>query len=701
MSISARSYRARLTPFGPDERPRILAELVADVEVQAAARAAAAASGRSVDDELARVRAYAEEIVPQYNARLHHRIAYRLARRIATTLFRVRVGHVDEAIQHHLAADASVIFAINHRSNMDYVLVAFLAAEHVALSFAVGEWAKVWPLDTLIRALGAFFVRRNSNDALYRKVLERYVQLAVAHGVTQAVFLEGGLSRDGRLRPPKLGLLAYATRHLSRLSARDLVIVPVAVNYDRVLEDRTLLRDLDPDVRRPSSARTLVSASAWVAKNLGLYARGRLHRFGYACVNFGPPLSMKRYLDERGLDFVSLLEPDRFGEVQRLATVLMGEIASVIPVTPVSLVSTALLSFEDGHATLDALGARVKALTGELSSTGAHLYIPRQDPDYLLHVGLRMLTLRRLVSREGDAWRIVPSEREVVAYYANSIEHFFAVRDSGSIGRAAVADAPAGGGLARSEGSEVVLLENTPPEAVGRRVSNSVVLVHGLARTARSMMRLGQALTDDGYEVHNFDYPSRKFGLPALVEALFDYVWPVAVASDRLDFVTHSMGGLLVRGVLSRGTITNVGRVVMLAPPNRGSAMASRASTYAWARGFYGQSLLDLRADPVAGGMDKSDDRDNDLVGRLGVPPCQFGIIAGTRSFHPLQPTSYYSSMTRPAGSHDGTVQVTETTLPGMTDFITVNANHTFIMDHDETIRQTLQFLATGRFLHE
>src|SRR4249920_962733 len=97
MSISARSYRTRLTPFGPDERPRILAELVADVEVQAAARAAAAASGRSVDDELARVRAYAEEIVPQYNARLHHRIAYRLARRIATTLFRVRVGYVDEA----------------------------------------------------------------------------------------------------------------------------------------------------------------------------------------------------------------------------------------------------------------------------------------------------------------------------------------------------------------------------------------------------------------------------------------------------------------------------------------------------------------------------------------------------------------------------------------------------------------------------
>ena len=159
----------------------------------------------------ARVRRYAEEIVPQYNARLHHRIAYRLARRLATVLFRVRVGYVDEATLRQAETDASVVFVINHRSNMDYVLVAFLAAERVALSFAVGEWARIWPLDNLLRGLGAFFVRRNSRDRLYRKVLERYVQMAVEHGVTQAVFPEGGLSRDGRLRPPKLGLLAYLT----------------------------------------------------------------------------------------------------------------------------------------------------------------------------------------------------------------------------------------------------------------------------------------------------------------------------------------------------------------------------------------------------------------------------------------------------------------------------------------------------------
>ena len=98
---------------------------------------------------------------------------------------------------------------MNHRSNMDYVLVSFLAAERVALSYAVGEWARIWPLQGLIRAMGAYFVRRNSGDPLYRMVLQRYVQMATEGGVPQAMYPEGGLTTDGRLREPKLGLLDY------------------------------------------------------------------------------------------------------------------------------------------------------------------------------------------------------------------------------------------------------------------------------------------------------------------------------------------------------------------------------------------------------------------------------------------------------------------------------------------------------------
>jgi glycerol-3-phosphate O-acyltransferase len=417
---------ARLAPFGPDQRPRLVEELAADPQVREAAAQEAARSGAPLDAVLRRVRAYVEEIVPEYNARLHYRLAYRLARRVATSLFRVRVGYLDQSTLREIPADASVVFVINHRSNMDYVLVAFLAAEHVALSFAVGEWARIWPLDSLIRALGAFFVRRDSNNPLYRKVLERYVQLAVAHGVTQAMFLEGGLSPDGHLRPPKLGLLSYATRNFSVAGPRDLVLVPVAVNYDRVLEDRTLLLGSNGATAHPSPARTLVNAIAWTAKNAGLYLRGRLHRFGYACVNFGPPLSLRRYVETRQLDFTALSDEARRTETERLAQRLMEEIAAIVPVTPVSLVAFALTGFAYGTAPRPALKARVHALIEELSATGAHLYLPRRDADYFFDVGLRMLILRRLVTVEAAVCRIVPAERPVVAYYANSVAHFFA-----------------------------------------------------------------------------------------------------------------------------------------------------------------------------------------------------------------------------------------------------------------------------------
>jgi hypothetical protein len=201
------------------------------------------------------------------------------------------------------------------------------------------------------------------------------------------------------------------------------------------------------------------------------------------------------------------------------------------------------------------------------------------------------------------------------------------------------------------------------------------------------MSRLARALTEAGSQVYNWDYPSRRFGVLALVDALREYAHTVTGQSERVDFVTHSMGGLLVRGVLGTRELTQVGRLVMLAPPNRGSDLAARANAHAWARSFYGQALGDLSADSAQGVAD-----------RLGTPPCEFGVIAGTRSFHPLQPTSYYSSLVRSGPSHDGTLDVDETRLPGMTDFVTVNANHMFIMDHDEAIDQTLHFLEHGCF---
>src|SRR5260221_11226974 len=139
---------------------------------------------------------------------------------------------------------------MNHRSNMDYILTAYLAADQAALSYAVGEWARLWPLSALIRAMGAYFVRRNSKDELYRRVLERYIAMATEAGVPQALFPDGGLPRDGRLPEPPPRGIGHLNRRLPTTGERDLVFVPLGINYDRVLEDRSLLLAADPDARR-------------------------------------------------------------------------------------------------------------------------------------------------------------------------------------------------------------------------------------------------------------------------------------------------------------------------------------------------------------------------------------------------------------------------------------------------------------------
>ena len=207
------------------------------------------------------------------------------------------------------------------------------------------------------------------------------------------------------------------------------MFVPVAINYDRVLEDRTLVRDLDPAAARTSSARAVATAIGWLLKNAGLYARGRLFRFGYACVNFGPPLSLRGYLKEHDLDFSVLPEAERFKETERLAAALMDEIARIVPITPVSLVATALLSLDDGTATETALKERIDAMVDELNAVGAHVYVPRKDAAYFLEVGLRMLTLRRLVVVADGVYRVNWKEVSILRYYANAIDHFFVNRN--------------------------------------------------------------------------------------------------------------------------------------------------------------------------------------------------------------------------------------------------------------------------------
>ena len=423
-----------LPSFKLTRRQVLIDRLFHDPKVQAAAAARANETGEPVSEIWRRVDRYAREIVPSFNAYLYFRIGYAAARAIARVLYRVRIGYVDADSFAQVDPKSTIVFVINHRSNMDYVLVGFLAAERAALSYAVGEWARIWPLQQLVRAMGAYFVRRNSGDALYRTVLARYVQMATGAGVTQAVFPEGGLTVDGKLRSPRFGLLDYMLKGFDEREGavdgavdgggrRDLVFIPVGLNYDRVLEDRSQLLKLDKAAPRPGKAAGVLKAFAFLADNLWLALTRRWYRFGYACVNFGTPFSMRAWAQKRGIHFPALSDEARREAVSEIAAVLMDRIGHVIPVLPVSLVATVLVRSPAKAFSALELKAAVHALMETLAARGARLYIPREDQDYAFDVGLRMLTLRRIVVEEEGLYRAAEGEQAVLAYYANAIEH--------------------------------------------------------------------------------------------------------------------------------------------------------------------------------------------------------------------------------------------------------------------------------------
>lgn len=332
-------------------------------------------------------RRYAREIVPGFSATVYFGIAIRVARWLSRALYRVRIGQFD-ASPSHIDPRATIVFVMNHRSNMDYVLVTWLVANRSAISYAVGEWARVWPLSRLIRAMGAYFIRRNSRNTLYRRVLARYVQMTTAEGTTQAFFPEGALSLSGRVGEARLGLLSYIVSAYDP-QQRDVVFVPVGLAYDRVLEDRILTDAAAAGNRRFRGKPLAIAAFVW--RVVWRMALGRFRGFGTAAAAFGAPISLRAFFAEN---------PGAGIEV--LGIHLMAEIERVVPVLPVPLVAAAL---QERPASRAALAAAMQRLCTELQGFGAVLRLAPHGIEQSLDEGLAPLIARGLVTADLAAVR--------------------------------------------------------------------------------------------------------------------------------------------------------------------------------------------------------------------------------------------------------------------------------------------------------
>lgn len=402
-----------IRPFKLMRRPDMIVRLAHDPKVAEAIAAEAAATGVPETVQLERVRRYAREIVPAFSASVYFGFAARAAKWLARLVYRVRVAPMEGI---GIDKDATVVFVMNHRSNMDYVLVTWLAAERSALSYAVGEWARIWPLSWLIRASGAYFIRRRSVSPLYRRVLARYVQMATEEGVTQAVFPEGGLSLDGRVGRAKLGILSYIVAG-HRPGGRDVVFVPVSLAYDRVIEDRVLAAAQAGGERRFRASPGAVVL--FLGRQLRRLLTGRFQKFGTASVSFGAPLSLDAFLKDARGDVTAAL-----------AAELMARIAANVAVLPVPLVCAALGGRVEMD--LDALRSEAVRLAAALAERGVALDLPEGSVDRGVDRALAILALRKIVRREGGRITVPPADRALIGFYAAAVaQHLAAAAASG------------------------------------------------------------------------------------------------------------------------------------------------------------------------------------------------------------------------------------------------------------------------------
>ena len=411
-----------IRPFQLTKRQVLLDRLIYDPLVIEAAQKLSHEENVPLELIQARIVKYAREIVPAFNAYVYFRIGYWIAKRVAHLLYHVRIALPPNEELAAIPRDATVVFVMNHRSNMDYILVAFLAAERTTLSYAVGEWARIWPLQTLIRAMGAFFVRRNSGNPLYRLVLERYVHMATHEGVCQAVFLEGGLSRDGRLRSPKLGFLDYMLRSFDQDRDRDVVFIPVGINYDRVIEDRSMLYGLDPEAAKRSPWFVFRTTAGFILKSIRLMISSRWERFGYACVSFGSPVSVRRYCQKHGVDFQKLSRQERFPAVAQLARLLMENIRREVPVLPVPVLAAVFKAHAAEWLTASEIEMKAIGLLEEIERNGVKIYRPGRNrmPHYVAGA-LSLMQMRHFISEKDGSYRMNTDVADVIDYYANSV----------------------------------------------------------------------------------------------------------------------------------------------------------------------------------------------------------------------------------------------------------------------------------------
>jgi glycerol-3-phosphate O-acyltransferase len=383
-------------------------------------------------------RQYLREIVPKFNLLAYYRFGAPIARALMYFLYWVVVERTALRDFNERATKGTVVYVINHRSNADYVLVAHMLFKFISLSYAVGEWARVWPLNHVFKWFGAYFIRRRYREPLYHAVLSNFVRTITRNGVTQGIFIEGGLSRDGAFRKPKIGMLDYiVTSKRDPEFTAPLHIIPTSINYDRVLEDRNLTDELLGREDRATKTQKLGTTFEFLFKNSLRSLFRRFKRYGYAVVTFGTPISVDEFIGRHPAVLAADFE-QRKPDLQRLADDVMNEISAAAPITPVPLAARIFAEYPAREIPEEQI---VQAIARYREKWSSRVWTLRETTPAEIWIAARdLLLFRHLIEAVDGGWCWSPDELVLRDFYANSLLTFDEVKRRGWPERAVMPD---------------------------------------------------------------------------------------------------------------------------------------------------------------------------------------------------------------------------------------------------------------------
>jgi glycerol-3-phosphate O-acyltransferase len=417
--------RIREAAIGPDlsHRYNLIEAMLASAAMQEAIVDEAQRLGVSIDEARNRARRFAWEIASDFS--------YPVVRACELVLRQLWRRLYDETIVHHgadLAATApgkGLVYLPNHRSHVDYLLLSYfvnaqgLAPPHIA----AGDNLNIPVVGPILRRGGAFFLRRSfKGEPLYAAVFREYLHAMLAKGFPIAYFIEGGRSRSGRTLSPKSGLLGMTVESFMRDHPRPLLLVPVYFGYEKLLEGRTLVAELEGQPKRRESLPELMGV-----------ARHLKHEYGSVHVNFGTPLELDAFLDREAPGWHGLRGDDRRNAARQLTPALAAEMArrinAAVVINPINVFAMAIVASPrhalDEHALAQQIGW-LKAITSRCPYADDALTVAGEAPSVIAEA-IELGFAVRVAHPLGDIIKVPDGEIGALNYLRNNVLHAYAL----------------------------------------------------------------------------------------------------------------------------------------------------------------------------------------------------------------------------------------------------------------------------------